>query len=127
MANTYDLDTEAGKVRLLITDTDIENAIFNDDEIDTFLSLTAYESDNEIRLAAAMALETIASSEVLVQKKIWLMDLKTDGPACSKELRARAKDLREQVDSEEVFDWVEWGLTDFNKREILLKDALRNG
>ena len=125
MAYTYDLSTEAGKVRLLITDTDHNNEIFNDLEIDTFLSLTAVEGTNDIHLAAAMALETIAASETLVQKKIKLLDLTTDGPAVSASLRASAKLLREQSVTESDIDWIELGLTDFNRNEIVWNDVLK--
>lgn len=44
-----------------------------------------------LRLAAADALEIMATSEVLVSKKIRTKDLATDGPAVSAELRALAE------------------------------------
>lgn len=43
-----------------------------------------------LRLAAADALEIMATSEVLVSKKIRTQTLSTDGPAVSAELRALA-------------------------------------
>ncbi|MEE9451094.1 MAG: hypothetical protein V3V72_13675 [Ignavibacteriaceae bacterium] len=125
MAFTYDPSTEAGKVRLLITDTDHDNEIFSDSEVSTFLSLTAVDGSNDINLAAAMALETIAASEALVQKKIKLLDLTTDGPAVATSLRAAAKILREQSDNESYIDWSEISLNDFAARDIILNDALR--
>lgn len=126
MAFTYDVSTDIGKVRLLITDTDDGNPIFDDSEITSFLTQTAYGGVNDVRLAAALALETIATSEALIQKKIKLLDLSTDGPAVSDALMKRAEVLRKEADEEVTFDWAEWGLTDFNKREILLKDQMRN-
>lgn len=125
MAYTYDLTTEAGKVRLLITDTDHDNEIFTDSEIDTFLSLTAVDGTNDVRLAAATALETIAASEALVQKKIKLLDLTTDGPAVANSLRASAKELRAQSENESYIDWIELDLNDFSRREVLINDAIR--
>jgi len=125
MAFTYNLTTEAGKVRLLITDTDYTNPIFEDNEIDVFLSLTAVDGTNDINLAAAMALETIAASEALVQKKIKLLDLTTDGPAVATSLRAAAKILREQSDNESYVDWSEMSLNTFAARDIIWNDALR--
>ena len=125
MAFTYDLSTEAGKVRLLITDTDHDNEIFADNEIATFLSLTAVDGSNDINLAAAMALETIAASEALVQKKIKLLDLTTDGPAVATSLRAAAKILRDQSENESYVDWTEINLNDFAASDIILNDALR--
>ncbi len=125
MAFTYNLTTEAGKVRLLITDTDYTNPIFEDNEIDVFLSFTAVDGTNDINLAAAVALETIAASEALVQKKIKLLDLTTDGPAVATSLRAAAKLLREQSDNESYVDWSEMNLNTFAGRDIIWNDALR--
>lgn len=47
-------------------------------------------NDGSLRLAAADALEVMATSEVLVSKKIRTQTLATDGPAVSAELRALA-------------------------------------
>lgn len=52
----YQLDTNIGRVRLLIGDTSEDEPIFWDEEINTFLSLTG---DN-LREAAALAYETWA-------------------------------------------------------------------
>jgi hypothetical protein len=95
-ANTYDPATDRGYVRLLIPDTDVHDptrVIFTDAEIDAFLTRQA----SDVRLAAAQALDTIASDEALVSKKIKTQDLSTDGPAVAKELRERASELRRQV------------------------------
>ena len=125
MAFTYDLTTDGGQVRLLITDTDHDNPIFQDNEIDFFLSNTAIDGTNDINLASAQALETIASSEALVQKKIKLLDLTTDGPAVAEALRTSAKLLREQSDSESDVDYIEQNLNVFASRQIIWNDALR--
>ena len=119
---TYDLSTDAGKVRLIITDTDPVNVIFADAEIDAFLEL-----NDGILLAAAMALDTIASNEVLVQKRIKLLDLSTDGPSEAKELRAHAESLRKQAEAEGfvVPDYAENPVDIFSLREKLAKDAMR--
>ena len=82
-----------GRVRLLATDTIAESALLQDSDIQAFLLL----EENVIKLAAAQALDFIASREVLVQKRIETLGLKTDGPAESKELRAHANALRAQV------------------------------
>ena len=47
--------------------------------------------------AAALALETIAANEALVEKRITLLDLKTDGPAVCDALLKRAQQLRARV------------------------------
>lgn len=91
---TLDPTTAVGQVRLLVSDLDEDNLIFHDTEIQAFLTL---EGDS-IRLAAAQALDTLASNEAMVAKKIRTQDLTTDGPAVAKELRERAAALRQQVD-----------------------------
>ena len=89
-----DYSTAAGQVRLLIADIDETALLFTDAQISAFLTL---ESAN-VRLAAAQALDTMASSEALVSKKIKTQDLQTDGPAVAEELRKRAEALRKQTD-----------------------------
>lgn len=129
MAFTYDLSTSAGKIRLIIMDNQAANYLFEDDEIDAFLAL---ENAN-LKRGAALALETMASNEAYVLKRIDLLDLRTDGPAVSAELRKRAADLRKQADQEETyedggaFDIAEWVVDDFTARERLWNQRLRNG
>ncbi len=125
MAFTYDVTTTRGKVRLLCTDSVLANEIFADAEIDAFLTLES----SDVRRAAALALETIASSEVLVQKRIRLLELTTDGPAESAELLKRAKLLRDQAleaeaGTDSMIDWAEMNLDDFSVRERLINEAL---
>jgi len=121
---TYDLTTDVGKVRLIITDTDPANVIFIDEEIAAFLELNA-----GILTAAAMALDTIADNEILVQKRISLLDLKTDGPSEAKELRVHADSLRKQAADEEAdeltVDYAENPVDVFSLREKIIKDAMR--
>lgn len=90
---TYDAATDLGRVRLLISDIDDQNPIFTDLEIETFLALEG----EDVRLAAAQALDTIARNEALVLKVIRTQDLQTDGAKLSAELREHAKSLRAQV------------------------------
>lgn len=123
---TYDPSTSAGRVRLLATDTDSDNAIFTDDEIDAFLAL----EDTNVKRAAATALDQIASSEALIQKRIKLLDLQTDGPAVSKALREHAAALRKQADDEEItgaFDYAEMVVNPFSARDRLWNQRLRSG
>ena len=91
MAFTYDVSTNAGKVRLMIADTVEAYQQFSDDEIAAFLSM-----ESRPRRAAAMALEAIAVNGALIQKRIVALHLETDGPALAAELRNMAKSLREQ-------------------------------
>ncbi len=116
MTWTYDLDTEVGKVRLLITDInvtmvgeDAPGATFTDEEIKTFLALNG----EEVRLAAAQALETIAADETLCSKYVKDHDVTVDGPKVAAELRAQAANLRAQhaaaVEDEGFVEIVEFG------------------
>jgi hypothetical protein len=88
-----DYTTPAGQVRLLIADVDETDLVLSDEQVAAFLSL---EGD-VVKLAAAAALEAIATSEVLVSKVIRTQDLATDGAKVSAELRARATGLRQQA------------------------------
>lgn len=128
MAFTYDVTTDRGKVRLRIADTntsDADQQIFTDAEIDAFL-----EMEGTVRLAAAMALETIAANQVQVLKVIRILDLQTDGAAVARELRMQAQALREQdaasaEDLDGLFDWAEMAVDDFSARERIEHELLR--
>ena len=125
MTFTFDLTTNRGKVRLLCTDSDSAHEIFSDDSIDAILSI---ESDN-VKRAAALALETIASSEVLVQKVIRLLDISTNGASESAELLKRAAMLRSQADADEMgessgIDFATPIYDDFSLREHIVNEAL---
>jgi hypothetical protein len=120
MTQITDFSTDAAKVRLLIADTDADNLLFSDLMIDAFLSLA---NDSNIKRAAAIALRTMATNEVMVQKRVRLLSLSTDGPAQSKELRDLATVLEMQADSDEAadggsFDWAEMALTPHNYDEL---------
>ena len=77
-------------VRFLIADVG-EDSLLADSQVAEMLALNG----GSIRRAAADCLDAIATSEVLVSKKIRTQDLTTDGPAVSAELRALAKRLRD--------------------------------
>lgn len=129
MAFSYDPATDAGKVRLLIPDRVDSGHLFEDGEIDTFLTLES----SSIKRAAALALETAASDNALVLKVIKLLDLSTDGARTSAALLERAGKLRSQADAEEAaddggaFDVVEWTVNDFAYRQRLTNETLRSG
>jgi len=130
MAFTYAIGTDRGKVRLLIPDRLATQYMFEDDEIDWFLTAES----SVVKQAAALALETMASDEAYVQKAIKLMDLSTNGPAVADALLKRAAMLRTQADEEaedalgdDEFDYAEWVTNDFSGWERLDKEALRSG
>lgn len=128
-AATYEVGSDAGKVRLLCQDTDVADPYFLDTEIDALLALEG----GDVRLAAAQALDAIASSEALILKKIRQLGgaLETDGPAVAKALREHATALRSQVadsilgDVAGLFDIAEVIYDPFGRREHLHNEALR--
>lgn len=93
-------------VRLLIADTG-SDPILSDDEISLLLA-----NASGPLLAAADALDIIASAELLLSKKITTQDLSTDGPAVAAELRKQAAALRARA-REEQYD-KDWGLAVFS-------------
>lgn len=98
MAATYTIATDSGKVRLLISDIggdDGKSFLFEDDEIEAFLVLR-----EDIRLAAATALRTIAANEAQVSKRIKFLELSTDGPAVAKSLVEVAEKLEAEADDD---------------------------
>ncbi|WP_109507352.1 hypothetical protein [Nocardioides speluncae] len=107
----YDPTTPAGQVRLLINDTDDSDPVFSDEDITAFLTL---EGDR-VKRAAAQAIDTIADDEVLTSKVIRDHNLSTNGAAVAKELKERAKSLREQADEddESVFEIIDLVGNDF--------------
>lgn len=87
-----DVTTPLGQVRLLINDT-TDSPVFSDPEIAAFLLL---EGQN-VKLAAAQALDTIADDEALTSKVIRTQDLSTDGASVAEGLRQRAQQLRDDA------------------------------
>lgn len=128
MTFTYDLSTDVGKVRLLIGDRNEAAYLFTDDEISAFLTLEAGPDATVYpRLAAAQALDVIATNQVLLLKSIQIMDLKIDGPAMARALRSQAKALRDAENSEAAFDVGDWVVDIFTERDIWYNQAIRTG
>lgn len=84
-------------IRLLAGDV-IENAPLISDE--QYAGLFDLEGGN-VRLTAAAALELIATSHVLLARKITTQDLSIDGPAVADALRKSAAGLRALVQKAE--------------------------
>ena len=104
---SYELSTDIGKVRLLLSDMDNTKEIFTDEEYQVFLDM-----EGSVKLAAAQALDTIADNEALASKKLTSSDVAVDGPALADSLRKRAVLLREQADAPDGgFDIVEFEYT----------------
>ncbi len=127
MAFTYDLATDTGKVRFLINDHDEANVILQDEEIQAALLL----NEENVKRAAAAALDVIASNQTMVLKVIRLLDISTDGAAVARSLREHANQLRAEADiadaGEEggMFDYAEMVTDAFTLRERILKQAQR--
>ena len=123
-----DLSSNRSRVRLLIQDTDPNSPIFQNGEIDAFLTI---EGDN-VKRAAALAYETIAGRQALVLKVIRTLDLTTNGKATAEGLLLSAKRWREQADTEEAndaggaFDIAEQVHDDFSYRQHLANEAARS-
>lgn len=125
MATSLDFGTPNGQVRLLIADTDESNPIFPygtpaspDDAVDAFIAMARA---NHVKRAASAALRAIATNEILLQKKIKTLDLSTDGPAQSAELRALADSYLEEADTDTVegtFDQAELVITNQQYEEL---------
>lgn len=91
--------TDLAKVRALIPDT-ATPSVFTDNELDVYLEL----AENNVYIAAALAIEAVASSDVMVYRILRTDDLSVDGVAGAKVLLARAQDLRSQGGDFEFFD-----------------------
>lgn len=102
-----DMNSPIGQVRLLTADLDPEKPLLADDVLNGYLSLNA---QNVLR-ASADALDAMATSEVLLSRKIRTQDLQTDGPAVAAELRKQASILRTRADAAEQAevdqDWLQ--------------------
>lgn len=124
MTFTTDPTTVYGQLRLLTTDRDPNNPIYQDAEYDAFLVL----ENNVTKLAAALALESIAVDQVLVLKVMTSLGLTTNGAAVAKSLMDRAQMLRDSVnDVGDLWDYAELALTPWQARDIVLNQALRSG
>ena len=104
-----DYDTDVGKVRVLLGDTEAENVesgigeymYFGDSEIGAFLDMYG---DN-VKLAAARAIEVIAASQALLLKSWKSDDLAVNGDKIAESLRKIATQLREEAIAEESSEY----------------------
>ena len=129
MSATYTAGASArDNVRMLIPDTDVAAVIFEDEELDAMLAL---EGSNVLR-TTAMALDTMASSQVMLLKVVKVLDVTTDGAKVSQELRSRAAAMRTRADELEAaeddgaFDVAELTVNHFSWRDQVWNAALRD-
>lgn len=124
MPFTTDPTSNIGRVRILITDRDPLNPIFDDTEIEAFLAL---ESDSVYR-ASATGLLAIAADQALLLKVVKLLDSSYDGAKLADSLRQLAQkylDRADQVDAASggTFDWATFIDDPFAAREAIAKAA----
>lgn len=98
--------------------------LLTDQSIQDMLDL---DTDADPRMVAALCLDAVASQQALIQKRIKMLDLETDGPALAKALREHAMNLREDVigEQEPVFDIAEEIYDIPGLNEKILKDWMR--
>jgi hypothetical protein len=124
---SYDLGSSIGRIRLLIPDRHASERMFTDGELEALLVIEG----ESVKRAVALALETIAADEALVQKATRLLEFSTDGPAVARILLARATALRTQATDEDAatdggaFDWAEIVTGPFGERERIESLYLR--
>lgn len=116
----YDVDTNVGKVRLLVGDisNDPTTEWLADTDYEAFLSM----EDQNLKLAAANALLTLASNQAMILKVIERQDLdiKTDGAKLATAMRQLSQIYRtEGKDDEFLFEEIEVINTDFARRRKL--------
>ena len=112
-------------MRLLIADTDTSRQIMEDEDLQAFIAISGHYWPG-----AAMALDSIATNEVLTQKVLTIMGTSTDGAKVAKELRARAMQLRADFKNfgpttELGFATAEMPDGAFSREEMLLKQYMR--
>lgn len=120
MAATYDLDTDIGKIRLFIGDTDVEpasDAIFTDEELQVFLVI-----EGSVRSAAAAALEAAASDSSRTAKLLRTLNFQKDTRQATAAMLQTAQRLR---DTDVQYGFAEQSITDFAVADLTLNKALR--
>lgn len=81
-------------VRLLTGDKAVNDYIFTDDEMESFLEL----SNGNVYYAAADALDAIAANAAYTLKVLTILDVTTNGQATAEAIRASAAALRAKAD-----------------------------
>ncbi len=130
----YSLDDGLGLVTFVVTpplDEDVvityQHSLLSDAQLQEFLDVETVDSIANVKLASALALDSIASTQALILKKIKVLDLSTDGPALAKALREQAVSLREQDRNDPVFDLAEQITNVPGFVEKVIKDQMREG
>lgn len=83
-------------VRLLTGDKAVDDYIFADDEMESFLEL----NNGNVYYAAADALDAIATNAAYTLKVLTILDVTTNGQATAEAIRASAVALRAKADAD---------------------------
>jgi hypothetical protein len=83
-------------VRLLTGDKAVDDYVFTDDEMESFLEL----SNGNVYYAAADALDAIAANAAYTLKVLTILDVTTNGQATAEAIRASAAALRTKADAD---------------------------
>jgi hypothetical protein len=127
MSFTYNLATNIGKVRRTIPDKEETDAIWSDEEITSFLD----DENNDWRRASALALEIMASDELLVLKTIRIHNIETNSDRMASALMKRAQSLRQLAKEADAdtdassFEIIEMVTDDNQYQNKVLNAALR--
>jgi len=126
----YTLDDGLGLITFVIApplDQDVvithQHSLLSDSQLQEFLDVEV----NDVKMASALALDSIASTQALILKKIKVLDLQTDGPALAKALREQAESLRTQAQDSPEFDLAEQITNVPGFVEKVIKDQMREG
>lgn len=126
MSFTYDPTTNVGRIRRTIPDKIEDDAVWTNEELQSFLD----DEGGDWRRATALALETMASDDLLVLKTIRVQNIETNVDRMAKQLFDRAKRLRDlamdaDANAGDAFDFAEVAVTDHQYRERVWNQALR--
>lgn len=144
MAFTYDVSTDRGKVRLLVSDTDAGNYVWEDAEVDAVIAMqlasTLYVSAQlqalasqsqpgvsigSLYRAAALLLDSLAANRARLSSVKKLLDVELSPVEAAKTLRETAKNYREIADESGEFAIAEMISDPFGARERMTKQIER--
>lgn len=118
MTKTYDYSVNVGKVRFFAAETDVDNTVYTDEEIQGLLD----GNDNDVYLATSLLWEAKASAAIAKAGKETIGGVSTDYSSIAQYAMKQAEHFREKAGSEPCADYAEIGGTDFQKREILIDE-----
>jgi hypothetical protein len=103
------------------------NVMLLDSTIQDMIDIETDSDGNiaDVRFIAADCLDAMATQMIIIQKKIKILDLQTDGPAMAKEMKATAATWRDLALNEPIFDMVELVYDRPSWAEKIYKDYLR--